>query len=96
MHSHKISSRHEISFNIILSNLQLSNEDNGSFSEFSNPHTPPMMRGATDEVKQELKKAIRCRRVAQGLEEMPNLEARRPSSNQVEYVEFFSFSSLIS
>lgn len=60
----------------------LSNEDNG-FSEFSNPNTPPMMRGATDEVKLELQKAIRCRRVAQGLDEIPNLDAKRPSSNQL-------------
>merc|ERR1712198_548712 len=61
----------------------LSNEDNCSFSEFSNPNTPPLMRGATDEVKQELQKAIRCRRVAQGLDEMPNLESRKQSSNQL-------------
>jgi len=41
------------------------------------------MRGATDEVKQELQKAIRCRRVAQGLDEMPNLDSRKQSSNQL-------------
>merc|ERR1712223_2083692 len=56
----------------------LSNDDNGNFSEFSNPNTPPMMRGATVEVKQELQKAIRCRRVAQGLDEMPNLDRKEP------------------
>jgi len=42
-----------------------------------------MIRGARVEVKQELQKAIRCRRVAQGLDELPNLESRRPASNQV-------------
>lgn len=41
-----------------------------------------MNRGARDEVKQELQKAIRCRRVAQGLDEMPSFEAKRPN-NQV-------------
>jgi len=46
-----------------------------------------MMRGATVEVKQELQKAIRCRRVAQGLDEMPNLEAKRTSSNQLSAAE---------
>lgn len=62
--------------------MQLSNEDN--FSEFANnPLTPPMVRGVTDEVKQELQKAIRCRRVAQGLDEIPNYDTQRPSSNQV-------------
>jgi len=61
----------------------LSNDDNGSFTEFSNPNTPPMIRGARVEVKQELQKAIRCRRVAQGLDELPNLESRRPASNQL-------------
>lgn len=64
-----------------------SNEDNGSFSEFSNPYTPPLARGATDEVKQELQKAIRCRRVAQGLDEMPNLDSRKSNSNQLSSAE---------
>jgi hypothetical protein len=63
--------------------LQISSEDAGNFSEFSNPQTPPLSRGATDDVKLELQKAIRCRRVAQGLDEMPNLDSRRPRSNQV-------------
>merc|ERR1719334_1197463 len=70
-----------------ISLFQLSNEDNCSFSEFSNPNTPPLMRGATDEVKQELQKAIQCRRVAQGLEEMPNLDSRKLSSNQLSAAE---------
>ncbi|KAK3734849.1 hypothetical protein QZH41_011759 [Actinostola sp. cb2023] len=65
----------------------LSNEETGSFSELSNPHTPPLGRGATNEVKQELQKAIRCRRVAQGLEEMPSFDAKRSGSNQLSAAE---------
>jgi len=58
----------------------LSNEDSGHFTEMANPLTPPMARGAAEDVKQELQKAIRCRRVAQGLNEMPTLEAKRPNN----------------
>lgn len=65
--------------------MQISSEDAGNFSEFSNPQTPPLSRGAADDVKLELQRAIRCRRVAQGLEEMPSLDSQRSNSNQVTY-----------
>jgi len=83
----------ELTWNIFLF-LQLSNEDSGHFAEMPNPLTPPMVRGATDEVKQELQKAIRCRRVAQGLDEMPTLEAKGPN-NQVRKILRFSSKILV-
>ncbi|XP_031565767.1 fos-related antigen 2-like [Actinia tenebrosa] len=65
----------------------ISSEDAGNFSEFSNPQTPPLSKGAADEVKLELQRAIRCRRVAQGLDEMPSLESQRSNSNQLSAAE---------
>nr|AOP31998.1 fosb transcription factor-like protein [Nematostella vectensis] len=60
----------------------ISSEDTASFSEFSNPQTPPL-KGPADGVKQELRNAIKCRRVAKGLEEMPHLDAKRPKVEEL-------------
>jgi len=61
-----------------------SSEDGASFSDISNPVTPTSQsKHANDDVRQELRNAIRSRRVAKGLEEMPNLEAKKPKMEQL-------------
>ena len=52
---------------------QVSSEDAASYTELV-----PMTGGAADEVKVGLRNAIKTRRVAQGLEGIPHIEAKRP------------------
>lgn len=64
----------------MLSAQQLSSEDTASLTELVSGQ---FARGAADEVKLELRNAIRSRRVAKGLDEMPNCDAKRPKIEQV-------------
>jgi len=65
-------------------NESTGSSEDASFSDISNPQTPTFQtKHANDDVRLELRNAIRSRRVAKGLEEMPNLETKKPKIEQL-------------